>query len=136
MLVSRHGSELSRLLRISLGLGALVFAAAVVSSAALPSPQDSKKLPISILYGYVFDQNGHLFRYADVRVRRVSDKKPKWQAMSDLQGEFSVHVPAGDDYVVEVKAKGYVTQTQTVTAPAYQRVDLVFHMEPVPGTKK
>ncbi len=38
-------------------------------------------------------------------------------------------------YVIEVKAKGFVTQTKTVTAQSYSRLDLVFHMDPSPAKK-
>ena len=89
-----------------------------------------------ILYGNVFTQDGHLLQDADVHVRRATDKKPKWEATSDRRGEFAVRVPPGPDYVIEVKAKGFVTQTQTITSQASARLDLVFHMLVQPDRKK
>lgn len=88
-----------------------------------------------ILYGNVFTADGHLFQGADVHVRRATDKRPKWEATSDRRGEFAIRVPPGSDYVIEVKAKGFVTQQQTVTAQT-GRQDLVFHMAAQPGESK
>jgi hypothetical protein len=88
-----------------------------------------------ILYGNVFTADGHLFTGADVHVRRATDKKPKWEVTSDRRGEFAIRVPPGSDYVIEIKAKGFVTQQQTVTAQT-GRQDLVFHMAEEPGKRK
>ncbi len=119
-------------------IAVLLFAAA---SAAPSFAQDPpKKMSAAqqscLLYGNVFTAAGNLLPDADVHVRRATDKHPKWEASSDRRGEFAVRVPPGADYVIEVKAKGYVTQSKTVTAQAYSRLDLVFHMDPSPEKKK
>jgi hypothetical protein len=103
---------------------------------AAPNPQQKPSYTDCILYGNVFTADGHLFEGADVHVRRATDKKPKWEAYSDRRGEFAVRVPPGPQYVIEVKAKGFVTQTQTVTSETSARLDLVFHMEPQPDKGK
>ena len=100
---------------------------------AVSNPQQKPSYTDCILYGNVFTSDGHLFEGADVHVRRATDKKAKWEAFSDRRGEFAVRVPPGPQYVVEVKAKGFVTQSQTVTSEMSARLDLVFHMEPKPG---
>lgn len=110
-------------------------AACAVSSAAQDSPKAAALAQSCLLYGNVFTASGSLLPDADVHVRRATDKKPKWSASSDRRGEFAVRVPPEGAYVIEVKAKGYVTQTKTVTAQAYSRLDLVFHMDPSPAKK-
>lgn len=89
-----------------------------------------------LLYGNVFTADGHLFEGAEVHVRRASGKKPKWDAVSDRRGEFAVRVPPDGDYIVEVKAKGFVTQTRTMTAQVGTRLDMVFHMAAENGKKQ
>jgi len=100
----------------------LMVSAAALAQSGKPHPDDC------ILYGNVFTADGHLFEGADVHVRHAAAKKPKWDAMSDRRGEFAVRVPAQGDYVVEVRAKGFVTQSRTVTSESATRLNLVFHM--------
>jgi hypothetical protein len=120
---------------------ALAFLLLASIHVAALAPQDPQKKPSGLaqsclLYGNVFTSSGSLLPDADIHVRRATDKKPKWEAASDRRGEFAVRVPPGADYVIEVRAKGFVTQTKTVTAQAYDRVDLIFHMDPAPDKKK
>ena len=89
-----------------------------------------------LLYGNVFTADGHLLYGADVHVYKSGDKHWKWEAASDRRGEFAIRVPPGADYVVEVTSKGFVTQTQKVTANASSRVDMVFHLDPGSDKKK
>ena len=107
------------------------YAAAVllVVWACVPELAQGQKLHADdcILYGNVFTPDGHLFQGAEVNVRRAKDKHPKWETSSDRRGEFAVRVPPGPDYVIEVKAKGWETQTQTVASQT-GRMNLVFHM--------
>jgi hypothetical protein len=100
----------------------LMVSAVALAQSGKPHPNDC------ILYGNVFTADGHLFEGADVHVRHATDKKPKWDAMSDRRGEFAVRVPPQGDYVVEVRAKGFVTQSRTVTSQSATRLNLVFHM--------
>jgi hypothetical protein len=100
----------------------LIVSAVALAQGGKPHPDDC------ILYGNVFTADGHLFQGADVHVRHAIDKKPKWDAMSDRRGEFAVRVPPQGDYVVEVRAKGFVTQSRTVTSQSSTRLNLVFHM--------
>ncbi|HET9401769.1 MAG TPA: carboxypeptidase-like regulatory domain-containing protein [Candidatus Acidoferrales bacterium] len=119
--------------RALLCLAAIFMLALQVSSAA---PQGKAKPGDCLLYGNVFTADGHLFEGAEVHVRRAADKKPKWEAFSDRRGEFAVRVPPEGDYVVEVKAKGFVTQTRTMTAQVGTRLEMVFHMAAENGKKQ
>jgi len=93
-----------------------------------PSPNDC------LLYATVFTPEGRTFYGAEARIHQVGKNKPAWESTSNHQGEIAVRVPTLGDYEIEVKAKGYVTQTKKVTPIAGDRVDLVFNM--VPQTKK
>jgi Carboxypeptidase regulatory-like domain len=122
---------------------ACVCAGASITAAQSDTPQqppiDKKTLALMqscLLYGNVFTADGHLLYGAEVHVTRDGDKHPKWEAASDRRGEFAIRVPPGADYVVQVKSKGFVTQTQKVTANASTRVDMVFHMDPGSDKKK
>ena len=110
------------------------------ASGQAPPPAPDKKTAAlqqaCLLYGNVFTAEGKLLPDADVHIRRAADKKSKWSTASDRRGEFAVRVPPDGDYVIEVKAKGFVTQTKTVTAQSYSRLDLVFHLDPSPEKKK
>jgi Carboxypeptidase regulatory-like domain len=109
------------------------------STAQTPPAPDKKASALQqacLLYGNVFTAEGKLLPDADVHVRRAADKRPKWSTASDRRGEFAVRVPPGSDYVIEIRAKGFVTQTKTVTAQSYSRLDLVFHMDPSQDKKK
>lgn len=95
-----------------------------------PSPNDC------LFYATVFTEDGHLLPDADIFVHPVGKKKPNWEATSDRRGEFAVRVPPDGDYEIEVKAKGYVTQTHTVTAQLGERLDMTFNMPFQPPKKK
>jgi hypothetical protein len=94
-----------------------------------PSPNDC------LLYATVFTEEGYLLPGADIYVRPVGKKKPIWEATSDRRGEFAVRVPPDGDYQIEVKAKGYIMQTHTVTAQMGERLDMTFHMPHQPPKK-
>lgn len=113
--------------------------AAVQSDTPQQPPVDKKTLALMqscLLYGNVFTADGHLLYGADVHVYKSGAKHWKWEAASDRRGEFAIRVPPGEDYVVEVKSKGFMTQTQKVTANASSRVDMVFHMDSGSDKKK
>ena len=43
-----------------------------------------------------------------MKIRRADDKKPRWELISDHNGEFARRVPAGKaDYLVWADLKGY-----------------------------
>lgn len=94
-----------------------------------PSPNDC------LLYATVFTEEGYLLPGADIYVHPVGKKKPLWEATSDRRGEFAVRVPPDGDYQIEVKAKGYIMQTHTVTAQMGERLDMTFHMPHQPPKK-
>jgi hypothetical protein len=89
-----------------------------------------------LFFGTVFTEQGFLLPGAEVKVRRTSERKTRWEAYSDVRGEFAVRVPKGDSYEIQIKAKGYLPMTRTVDSKAGGRQDMVFHMQPDPKGKR
>jgi hypothetical protein len=81
---------------------------------AIASPADRKLKPTepyALIFGTVWDPDNHPVYGITVKIRRVPDKKPKWQVYSDHSGEFAQRVPAGKaDYVVWADLKGVKTK--------------------------
>ena len=98
--------------------------------AAAPSPQaaarpqgesgtkgssKNKANPGFLIIGTVFDEKALSFPGVQVRVRRVDEKKFRWETYTNSRGEFAVRVPEGFDYEVVVRAKHYQDQAKSVT---------------------
>jgi hypothetical protein len=67
--------------------------------------------PYALIFGTVWDPDSHPVYGITVKIRRVPDKKPKWEVYSDHSGEFAQRVPAGKaDYVVWADLKGVKTR--------------------------
>lgn len=103
---------------------------------ALFARSDSKphaRDPYALLFGTVYGAN-NLPKYGiHIKIRRADQKKPKWELMSDHQGEFAQRVPAGKaDYIVtaDVKTpKGQSKPEITVHVDNDERKDFVLHMK-------
>jgi hypothetical protein len=83
----------------------------VLSVSAAPA---SKKLkprdPYALIIGTVWGPDDRTVYGVKVNIRRVPDKKPKWEVYSNHSGEFAQRVPAGKaDYVVWADLKGVKT---------------------------
>jgi hypothetical protein len=73
--------------------------------AALP-PSDSPKKDYALIYGTVWGPDDHPVGGIPIKIRRATDKKPKWELVSDRNGEFAQRVPVGaQDYVVQAEVK-------------------------------
>jgi carboxypeptidase family protein len=83
-----------------------------------------------LLIGTVFTEKGFSLEGAELRVRRMTEVKFRWEARSDRRGEFALRVPQGADYEIVVLAKGFQVQTRTVDAKSGDREDLVFRLVP------
>lgn len=83
-----------------------------------------------LVRGTVFTQEGFALPGAELRIRRTSEKKIRWQTVSNSRGDFAVRVKMGADYEVLVRAKGFAEQSVPVDAKTGDRYkDLVFRME-------
>ena len=67
-----------------------------------------------------------------VKIRRASDKKPKWELVSDRHGEFAQRVPVGaQDYIVQADIKtpkGQPKPEITVHIDDNERQDVSIHL--------
>jgi len=83
-----------------------------------------------LVRGTVFTQEGFALPGAELHIRRSSEKKFRWQTVSNSRGDFAVRVKMGADYEVTVRAKGFAEQSAPVDAKTGDRYkDLVFRME-------
>lgn len=105
-------------------------------SAAGAAQEKKKRPPQVVISGTVFKESGFSLPGASIRVRRAGERKVRWEAMSDRQGEFGLWVPQGAEYEVHVQAKGYEEQMQKVDGKSGLSERLIFHMKPATGGKK
>jgi hypothetical protein len=94
-----------------------------------PAPDDC------ILYVTVFTQKGVRLPDAAFTAHAAGKKKPHWEGYSDSRGEFAVRVSMQGDYEIELKARGYQTQTKKVTSEVGQKLDVVFNLVPASPRK-
>jgi len=89
-----------------------------------------------LVRGTVFTEEGLALPGAELRIRRSSEKKFRWDTETNSRGDFAVRVKMGADYEVVVRAKGYQDQTLPVDAKTGDRYkDLVFRMQRQGGKK-
>jgi len=105
------------------------------SRASSSSKGKKKPLPVYLITGTVFNEKGLAFPDFKVRIRQTSEKKFRWETYTNSRGEFAVRVPEGNEYEVQVQAKNYKVQSQTVKADAGGiQLRLSFRLEPAtPG---
>jgi hypothetical protein len=126
----------------SLGL-LLVFTSAALGPHVLPSvaatPQKLKPTdPYALIFGTVWGPDNHPAYGITVKIRRVPDKKPKWELYSDHSGEFAQRIAAGKaDYVVWADLKGvktsdghplHLAEEVPVHVEYDERVDIGLHL--------
>jgi curli biogenesis system outer membrane secretion channel CsgG len=137
----------------------VVIAAASVLFAALPGslaagPQElssSQQAPLAapkqkryshandfLMRGTVFNEKTLALPGAELRIRRISEKKFRWETMTNSRGEFAVRVPQGANYELVLRAKGFAEQKKTVDARSGGNEErMVFRMElPANGKSK
>jgi hypothetical protein len=84
--------------------------AGLLVASALGLPQHSSSQPskqdYALIYGTVWGPDDYPVPGVHINIRRASDKKPKWQLVSNERGEFLQRVPVGSqDYIVEADVK-------------------------------
>jgi hypothetical protein len=119
-----------------------VFTALVLSIllAAAASPlaargHQNKHAHDFLIYVTVFTDQGFSLPGATVRVRRTSEKKWRWDSVSDIRGEFAIRVPEGDQYEMVIQAKGFQSATREIDAREGNRDDFRLQMVPLPKGK-
>ena len=104
-------------------------------------PAKLKPKPYAVIFGTVWDPDGHTLYGVTVKIRRADDKdkKVRWEVYSNHTGEFAQRVPAGKgDYVVWADLKGYKLPTGqklklaapvTVHIDDDERADIGLHLD-------
>jgi Carboxypeptidase regulatory-like domain len=83
-----------------------------------------------VIFATVFNDQGFAFLGARARVRHTEEKKFRWEATSDHQGELAFRVPPSAEYELTIEARGFKTQTRKIDARVGNRTDLTIRMEP------
>lgn len=100
----------------------------------LPASEKPKSKPLALLAGTVFTAEGFSLPGVRLSIKRKSDRKPKWHAVSDRRGEFAVRLPPGPEtYEVRAESPGHENQTKTVEFQGAERVDVLFRLAPKEG---
>ncbi|MGO9641620.1 MAG: carboxypeptidase regulatory-like domain-containing protein [Candidatus Acidiferrales bacterium] len=118
----------------TLALSAFLVATAL-SAATASRDQQNKHAHDFLIYVTVFTDQGFSLPGANVRVRRASEKKWRWDSISDARGEFAIRVPEGDQYEMIIQAKGFQPMTREIDAREGNRDDLRVQMVPLPRGK-
>jgi len=120
--------------RAAVLLLSLVLPAAVVRATpqSSTSSQKAAKSDYALIYGTVWGPDDHTVAGVPISIRRASDKKPKWQLVSDRRGEFAQRVPVGNqDYIVQADIKvpkGEPKPEVTVHIDDDERKDIGIHL--------
>jgi hypothetical protein len=111
------------LLSLSTPAGARTPSAAQASAA---------KKDYALIYGTVWGPDDHPVAGVPIKIRKASDKKAKWELVSDCNGEFAQRVPVGaQDYIVEADIKtpkGQAKPETTVHIDDNERKDVSLHL--------
>lgn len=84
----------------------LLVSLAFARTAAAPQSSHPSKNDYALIYGTVWGPDDHPVGGVPIKIRRASDKKPKWDLVSDRNGEFAQRVPVGTmDYIIEADIK-------------------------------
>ncbi|MFL6437578.1 MAG: hypothetical protein ACJ71Q_08365 [Terriglobales bacterium] len=119
--------------RLTAGLLAILLLVAASSSNARADSKSHAHDPYALLFGTVFGPNDRPLYGVKVKIRRADQKRPKWELVSNHEGEFAQRVPAGKaDYIVSVDAKipkGQPKPELTVHVDNDERKDFVLHLK-------
>ncbi len=114
------------LLLILLGCGALC--SAQLSSS---NSNDAKK-DYALIFGTVWGPDSHPVAGIPIRIRVASEKKFRWELVSNRTGEFAQRVPVGkQDYVIQANiktARGVPKPEITVHIDDNERKDVGVHL--------
>jgi hypothetical protein len=70
--------------------------------------EPEKEKPYALLFGTVWDPDGHAVYGVRVKIRRADQKKAHWEVYSNHAGEFAQRLPPEKaDYVVWADLKDY-----------------------------
>jgi hypothetical protein len=111
----------------------------IVGSLAAVDPrtaEQGKPQDYALIVGTVWGPDNRPVAGIPVKIRRATDKKPKWELMSDARGEFAQRVPTGtQDYVIQADVKtpkGQPKPEITVRIDDNERKDVGLHLTELP----
>ena len=112
---------------------ALLLAAASVSSVTRADSKSHAHDPYALLFGTVYGPHNRPEYGVHIKIRRADQKGPKWELISDHQGEFAQRVPAGKaDYIITANVKtpkGQPKPELTIHIDNEERKDFVLHLK-------
>jgi Carboxypeptidase regulatory-like domain len=126
-------SHLMSMWRTTLPLALVILLGAASAPAAPAAAQSSSNSHARdfLIFATVFNSQGFALPGARVRVRRADEKKFRWEAVSDHQGELGIRVQQDAEYELTVEAHGFQPQTRKVDARDGNREDLTLRLEPL-----
>lgn len=74
------------------------------------------KFPPYVILGTVFNENALSYPNVRLQVRRLNEKKFRWDTYTNSRGEFAVRVPEGQEYELFIHEKNYKDVSVKVTA--------------------
>jgi hypothetical protein len=96
-----------------------------------PSKKKYRHVNDYLIRGTVFTDKALSFPGVQLHIRKVGEKKYRWESYTNSRGEFAVRVPQGSDYEMVVRAKGFTEQTRTIDAKTGGNEEsMVFRMQP------
>lgn len=121
--------------RLTIALFTLLALACALPLAEAAGAQSSTKSHAHdfVIFTTVFTDRGFTLYGARVRLRRAEEKKFRWEATSDHQGELAFRVPQDAEYEMTVEARGFKPETRKIDATQGNRADLTIRMEPAAG---
>ena len=88
--------------------GMLCLALSVAPVMGVPSGQKNHDQPYALIFGTVWGPDDRPVYEMKVKIRRLDEKKARWELYSNHSGEFAQRVPAGKaDYVITADLKSY-----------------------------
>ena len=86
----------------------VVFLACLLLPVQARASDRDKPQPYALIFGTVWDPDGHPLYGVKVKIRRANEKKARWELYSNHTGEFAQRLPVGKaDYIVWADVKGY-----------------------------
>lgn len=131
-----HRSRTARLagcatLFLFFALSAGLIAAPFRSPEPLPQQKAAAK-DYALIIGTVWGPDDRPVPGIPIKIRRATDKKAKWELVSDSRGEFAQRVPVGtQDYVIQADIKTLKGQPKpeiTVPIEHNERKDVSLHL--------
>ena len=117
----------------------VLFLASLLAPLPVRANDTEKPKPYALIFGTVWDPDGHPLYGVKVKIRRADEKKVRWELYSNHTGEFAQRVPTGKAvYIVWADVKGYKLPSGrklkpgsevTVHIDADERSDIGLHLD-------